>query len=55
MKKAVAYVGRIAPQPQYTRAARAAVERLKFGNWAKPFTIAGRLGFSLLSQLRDAP
>ena len=47
----------LAQFPNFRRstAARAAVERLKFGNWAKPFTIAGRLGFSLLSQLRDAP
>jgi hypothetical protein len=50
---AVAYVGRMAGRAEYTRAARAAVERLKFGNWAKPFTIAGRLGFSLLSQLHE--
>jgi len=50
---AVAYVGRIARLPEYTRLASAGVERLKFGNWAKPFTIAGRLGFSLLSQLTE--
>lgn len=47
---AVAYVGRLAHQAEYTRAATAAAEHLRFGNWAKPFTIAGRLGFSLLSQ-----
>jgi len=47
---AVAYVGRLVHQPESTRAATAAAGRLKFGNWAKPFTIAGRLGFSLLSQ-----
>jgi hypothetical protein len=50
---AVAYVGRITSQSEGTRAARAAVARLKFGSWAKPFTIAGRLGFSLLSQLPE--
>jgi hypothetical protein len=52
---AVAYVGRMAGRAEYTRAASAAVERLKFGNWAKPFTIAGRLGFSLLSTLTESP
>jgi hypothetical protein len=50
---ALAYVGRIAAQPQATRAARDAVARLKFGSWAKPFTIAGRLGFAVLSQLPE--
>ena len=48
---AIAYVGRIAGRAEDTHAAAAAVERVKFGNWAKPFTIAGRLGFSILSQL----
>jgi len=47
---AVAYVGRISAKPEYTRLAAAAVPRLRFGNWGKPFTIAGRLGFSILAE-----
>ncbi len=46
---AVAYVGRISGEQRYVKAAAATVPRLKFGNWGKPFTIAGRLGFSILS------
>jgi hypothetical protein len=46
---ALAYVGGIAGKPEYTRMAAASVARLKFGNWGKPFTIAGRLGFRILS------
>jgi hypothetical protein len=46
---AVAYVGRLTAQLEYTEAAALTVSRLTFGNWGKPFTIAGRLGFRLLS------
>lgn len=46
---AVAYVGRMANKPQLTRIAVQAVPALKFGNWGKPFTIAGRLGFGILA------
>jgi hypothetical protein len=46
---AVAYVGRIAHKPECTRAATASVARLKFSSGGKPFTIAGRLGFRILS------
>jgi hypothetical protein len=47
---AVAYVGRSASKPQYEQLATKAVPSLKFGNWGKPFTIAGRLGFAILAQ-----
>jgi len=47
---AIAYIGRVTGNAQYTRAATALASRLPFGNWGKPFTIAGRLGFSILSQ-----
>ena len=47
---AVAYVGRLTGKAEHQRAADAAAAQLKFGHWGKPFTIAGRLGFSLLSQ-----
>ncbi len=46
---AVAYVGRITDAQPYRRAAIAAAERLRFGGWGKPFTVAGRLGFRILS------
>ncbi len=48
---ALAYVARLRARPEYARTASASVMRLKFGNWAKPFTIAGRLGFAILSQM----
>lgn len=47
---AIAYIGRVTGNAQYTRAATALASRLQFGNWGKPFTIAGRLGFSILSE-----
>jgi hypothetical protein len=50
----LAYVGRVDARAEYTRGATAALSRLKFGNWGKPFTIAGRLGFALLSQARSS-
>jgi len=46
---AVAYVGRLTGDERYLRAATATVPRLKFGDWGKPFTIAGRIGFSILA------
>jgi hypothetical protein len=49
---AVAYAARVSTGDPYT--ALAAVTRLKFGNWGKPFTIAGRIGFRILS-LNAAP
>lgn len=48
----LAYVGRITKDQALTAKARAAVPSLRFGNWGKPFTIAGRLGFSILSGVR---
>lgn len=56
---AVAYVGRLRGEVDYKRAARDAVPRQEFGNWGKPFTLAGRLGFRILSlvpeKLPDVP
>lgn len=49
---ALAYLGRTTANPDLTAKARAAVPNLRFGNWGKPFTIAGRLGFSILSGVR---
>ena len=46
---AAAYVARLTGDASLAQAAAATVPRLKFGNWGKPFTIAGRLGFSILS------
>jgi len=43
----VAYAARVSTGDPY--AAMAAVARLKFGSWGKPFTIAGRTGFRILS------
>ncbi|MFI5396860.1 MAG: beta-L-arabinofuranosidase domain-containing protein [Candidatus Binatia bacterium] len=51
---ALAYVGRVESRMEYTRGATAGLSRLKFGNWGKPFTIAGRLGFALASQVRSS-
>ncbi len=45
---ALAYVGRVSHKPEYTKAALDSAQHLVFGNWAKPFTIAGRVGFSVL-------
>jgi len=52
---ALAVAGRLVEKDEYTRNAAATVARLKFGNWGKPFTIAGRLGFSILSATASAP
>jgi exo-rhamnogalacturonan lyase-like protein len=46
---AIAYVGRVAANPGYRQLADATVARLQFGGWGKPFTLAGRLGFRILS------
>jgi hypothetical protein len=46
---ALAYVGRIQSRAEYAHNASAGLAHLKFGNWGKPFTIAGRVGFALLS------
>jgi hypothetical protein len=51
---AVAYVARIQNRSDYARAASSRLARLKFGNWGKPFTIAGRIGFALLASARPA-
>lgn len=51
---AIAYVGQITGNAGYTNAATALVSRLQFGSWGKPFTIAGRLGFSILSLTNPA-
>jgi len=52
---AVAYVGRITGRPEYGEVARAALTKLQFGTWGKPFTIAGRVGFSVLANATPAP
>src|SRR5262249_23441312 len=49
MMPAVAYIGRVNSADAQRRAAAASVARLKFGNWGKPFTIAARVGFRILS------
>jgi len=49
---ALAYIGTSTQQPQYSEAARRSAQRLTFGKWAKPFTIAGRIGFSILGSQR---
>ncbi len=52
---AVAYVGRLTARPDFVALATAVVPRLDFGNWGKPFSIAGRIGFSLLSGIPPVP
>jgi hypothetical protein len=52
---ALAYVARLQGRSDYARSASAGVSRLKFGNWGKPFTIAGRLGFAVLSMASAPP
>lgn len=49
---AVAYVAVTKGRPDMIEGAQSVVRSLKFGNWAKPFTIAARVGFSVLSQLQ---
>ena len=46
---AVAYAGRMSGNEAHMRMATDGVARLKFGSWGKPFTIAGRIGFRILS------
>lgn len=48
---AVAYVASLRGDRAAADKARAVVDRLDFGGWAKPFTIAGRVGFAILSNL----
>ncbi len=48
---AIAYVGTVTNKADYQEVARKAVQRLTFGQWSKPFTIAGRVGFSTLASL----
>lgn len=50
---AVAYVAGQSRDPKAARAALGVVGRLDFGSWAKPFTIAGRVGFAILANLGD--
>ena len=52
---AVAYVGRVNKDEKLLQAARIAANRIRFGSWAKPFTIATRTGFRILSQVDAAP
>ncbi len=55
---AVAYVASLQRDKELAGRAKAVVDRLDFGGWAKPFTIAGRVGFAILSNLgtlADAP
>lgn len=48
---AVAYVAALTHDARLAASARAAADRIQFGSWAKPFTIAGRTGFRILSLL----
>lgn len=52
---ALAYVGRVSANDAQSRAATAAITHIKFGNWGKPFTIAGRTGLRILSQSAAQP
>lgn len=47
----VAYVARLDENEAYREAAADAVQRHAFGTWGKPFTLAGRGGFRILSLL----
>lgn len=49
---AIAYVGKLESNEAATKAALRAAGRLQFGSWAKPFTIAARLGFAIYSTAR---
>ncbi len=49
---AVAYIGRVADNPDWVELARARVARLDLGNWGKPFTIQGRIGLRIESLLQ---
>jgi beta-L-arabinofuranosidase (glycosyl hydrolase family 127) len=55
LSPAVAYVGHMKPDERARDAAAGSVSRLKFGNWGKPFTIAGRVGFRVLSLTQQSP
>lgn len=46
---AIAYVGALDRDVAAEKAANAAVDRMKFGAWGKPLTLAGRIGFRILS------
>jgi hypothetical protein len=46
---ALAYAARVSGDREQLRTITAAVKGLKFGNWGKPFTLAGRTGFRVLS------
>ncbi len=48
---AVAYMASLEGDRELAQRAKAVSERLDFGGWAKPFTIAGRVGFAILSNL----
>jgi hypothetical protein len=50
---ALAYVGTLDGDAAAIDAARAATDRMQFGAWGKPITLAGRIGFRILS-LTDA-
>ncbi|MBI3782907.1 MAG: glycoside hydrolase family 127 protein [Deltaproteobacteria bacterium] len=47
---ALAYVGRATGKTRIRDVATSAVPNLKFGTWGKPWTIAGRVGFAILSE-----
>lgn len=46
---AVAYVGAVTGDAALEAAALAAVRKIDLGNWGKPFSIGGRIGFRVLS------
>jgi hypothetical protein len=48
---AVAYVASFTGDAKLVAATRRAIDEIEFGSWAKPFTIAGRAGFRILSLL----
>lgn len=48
---AVAYVARLTDNAEYRAAAADAARRQGFDAWGKPFTLAGRIGFRILSLL----
>jgi hypothetical protein len=51
---AIAYVAKLGGKAAEIDAARAAADRLQFGAWGKPFTLAGRIGFRILSLTEGA-
>lgn len=50
---AVAYVAVLTGDPDDAAQAKNVVMRLDFGSWAKPFTIVGRVGFAILTNLLE--